>query len=165
MRRTAGSAALLLLLAQGLVAQDQPATPPPRSWSEGVVHYGKWTAAAAALGLTILAAHEHDRANSRWQHLLALCDQDNTACEVGADGRYLNAQAELDYQQTLHLDHRARSRLLGAQVSLLASATLFILDLRHREGSPPNIPFGGSHLEVTAEPRGDGARVGIRFDF
>jgi hypothetical protein len=59
----------------------------------------------------------------------------------------VNSQAELYYQQTVSFDHRARHRLLGAQVSLLTSATLFILDLRHRGGIPPNIPFDGSRLQ------------------
>jgi hypothetical protein len=77
----------------------------------------------------------------------------------------VNPQAELYYQQTLYFDHRARHRLLGAQLSLLTSATLFILDLRHRGGNPPNIPFHGSKLELTAEPVGDGARVGMRIPF
>lgn len=165
MIRTLGVAALLASLAPALAAQEQPTTPPPRSWGENVIHYSKWTTAAAAVGLTILAAREHDRANNHWQQLLALCDQSNAACEVGADGRYVNSQAELYYQQTLYFDHRARHRLLGAQVSLLTSATLFILDLRHHGGNPPNIPFHGSRLEPTAEPVGDGARLGMRVTF
>jgi hypothetical protein len=48
---------------------------------------------------------------------------------------------------------------------VLTSAALFILDLRHHGGNPPNIPFNGSRLELTAEPSGDGARVGMRFEF
>jgi hypothetical protein len=48
-------------------------------------------------------------------------------------------------------------------VSLLATAALFILDLRNQRSSPPNIPFNG--LEVMVEPAGSGARVGVRFGF
>lgn len=165
MIRTLGMAALFASLAPALAAQEQPATPPPRSWSETVIHYGKWTTAAAAVGLTILAAREHDRANDHWQQLLALCNQSNATCAIGPDDRYVSSQAELDYQQTLYFDRRARHRLLGAQLSLLTSATLFILDLRHRGGNPPNIPFHGARLEPTAEPLGDGARVGMRIAF
>jgi hypothetical protein len=158
-------ASLLAAIVPTLVAQETPATPPPRTWKENVVHYGKWTTAAAAVGLTIMAAHEHDRANQSWNRLLALCRADNAACQLRSDGRYVEYQAELDYEQTLYYDHRARHRILGAQLSVLTSATLFILDLRHHGGNPPNIPFNGSRLELTAEPRGDGARVGMRVNF
>lgn len=164
MRRAITLAATLAGVAPALAAQEA-APSPPRSWSENVVHYGKWTTAAAAVGLTILAAREHDRANSSWQRLLALCGQDNAACQLRSDGRYVDYQAELYYQQTLYYDHRARRRILGAQLSVLTSATLFILDLRHHGGNPPNIPFHGSRFEVTAEPVGDGARLGMRVNF
>ena len=165
MSRTLAIVTCLVLLAGTLAAQEQPATPPPRSFSENIVHYGKWTVAAAAIGLTVLAAREHDRANESWQQLLTLCGLDNAACALRSDGRYVDYQAELYYQKTLYFDHRARRRLLGAQLSLLTSATLFILDLRHHGGNPPNIPFHGSRLELTAEPQGDGARVGMRVNF
>ncbi len=164
MRHAVTIAAALAGFVPALAAQT-PATPAPRSWTENLIHYGKWTTAAAALGLTILAAHEHDRANQSWQRLLSLCQQDNAACELGSDGRYVDAQAELYYQQTLYHDHRARDRILGAQLSVLASATLFILDLRHHGGNPPNIPFHGSHFELMVEPVGDGTRLGMRVSF
>lgn len=165
MNRAITLTAILTGLVPALVAQETPATPPPRNWKENVVHYGKWTTAAAAIGLTIMAAHEHDKANQSWDRLLALCQQDNASCQLRADGRYVDYQAELDYQQTLYYDHRARHRILGAQVSVLTSAALFILDLRHHNGNPPNIPFSGSRFELTAEPLGDGARLGMRWTF
>lgn len=165
MKRAITLTALLAAVVPALSAQETPATPPPRNWKENVVHYGKWTTAAAAVGLTILAAHEHDRANQSWNQLLTLCRADNAACQLRADGRYVDYQAELYYEQTLYYDHRARHRMLGAQVSVLTSAALFILDLRHHGGNPPNIPFNGSRLQLTAEPLGDGARVGLRLAF
>ena len=165
MKRALTLAVALAGLVPALVAQETPATPPPRNWKENVVHYGKWATAAAAVGLTILAAHEHDRANVSWQRLLALCRADNAACQLRPDGRYVDYQAELYYQHTLYYDHRARRRILGAQLSVLTSATLFILDLRHHGASPPNIPFNGSRLQLTAEPLGDGARLGMRVTF
>lgn len=165
MKRAITVAALLAGLVPAVRAQETPATPPPRNWKENVVHYGKWTTAAAAVGLTILAAREHDRANESFQHLLSLCHADNAACQLRSDGRYVDYQAELYYQQTLYYDHRARHRILGAQISVLTSATLFILDLRHHGGNPPNIPFNGSRLELSAEPLGDGARLGVRVMF
>jgi len=165
MSRALVAATCLILLAGTLAAQEEPATPPPRSWSENLVHYGKWTTAVAAIGLTVLAAREHDRANESWQQLLDLCGHDNAACALRSDGRYVDYQAEVYYQKTVYFDHRARRRLLGAQLSLLTSAALFILDLRHHGGNPPNIPFSGSRFEVTAEPQVDGARVGLRMSF
>jgi hypothetical protein len=127
------------------------------------VHYGRWVSAAAALGFTLLAAHEHDTANRSWQHLLELCRSDNSACRLATDGRYAAQDAERLYQETLTHDRRARHRLIIGQVSLLASAALFILDLHHHNDDPPNIPFHG--LELTAEPVGDGARLGMRVTF
>jgi hypothetical protein len=165
MKRGLIVAATLATLVPVLGAQETPATPPPRNWKENVVHYGKWTTALAAVGLTVLAAHEHDRANQSWQQLLSLCQADNAACQRRSDGRYVDYPPELYYQQTLYYDHRARHRILGAQISVLTSATLFILDLRHHGGNPPNIPFNGSRLQLTAEPLGEGARVGMRVHF
>lgn len=152
-------------VAPSLAAQDSLAPAPRTShnWTRPVVHYGKWLSAASAVGFTLLAAHEHDTANRSWQRLLDLCRQDNAACQVGADGRYAAYQAELLYQETLYYDRRARRRMIVGQISVLTSAALFILDLRHGSGSPPNIPFHG--LEVTAEPAGDGARLGVRVPF
>ncbi|HEY7686355.1 MAG TPA: hypothetical protein VH833_09660 [Gemmatimonadales bacterium] len=150
-------------LAPPLGAQDPSAPAPQQSWTRGAVHYGKWATAAVALGLTVLAAKEHRHANDNWQQLRALCQTDNSACQLRPDGQYANANAELLYQQTLYYDRRARRRLIVGQVSLLATAALFILDLRNQRGSPPNIPF--TELEVMAEPAGSGARVGVRFGF
>jgi len=146
-------------------AQETPAAPPPtsRGWSREVIHYGKWATAATAVGLTILAAREHARAQDEWRELLSLCRDNNAACQLRQDGRYVNYDAELLFQLTTYYDRRARSRLIGGQVSLLASATLFILDLRHQGGNPPNIPFHG--MKLTAEPTGGGARLALRVPF
>jgi hypothetical protein len=159
------SVVLLAGVAPALVAQDSLRVVPRthHSWARATVHYGKWVTAASAVGFTILAAHEHDVANRSWQRLLDLCRTDNAECQQGPDGRYRVAEAEALYQQTLYYDHRARQRLIVGQVSVLTSAALFILDLRHQSGGPPNIPFHG--LKVTAEPVGDGARLGLQVPF
>jgi hypothetical protein len=162
----AGALSITLALAglvPALAAQERPAPAPPQSWTRGAVHYGKWATAAVALGFTVLAARENRNADDNWQQLRELCQSVNAACQVRNDGRYVNATAEQLYQQTLYYDRRARSRLIVGQVSLLTTAALFILDLRNQRRGPPNIPFGG--LEVTAEPAGDGARVGVRVPF
>jgi hypothetical protein len=157
-------AALLVAGVAPLAAQDSLAVAPrSHRLARATVHYGKWVSAASAVGFTLLAAREHDRANRSWQQLLDLCRNDNASCQLRTDGRYATYQAELLYQETLYFDRRARYRLIIGQVSMLTSAALFILDLRHENGNPPSIPFHG--LRVTAEPAGDGARFGVRLPF
>jgi hypothetical protein len=166
MNRLVAGCVVLLAAAPALAGQDSITLPPPRSphaWTRPVVHYGKWMTAATAVGFTLLAAHEHDRANQSWLSLLDLCRNDNASCQVRGDGRYVSYQAELLYQETLYYDRRARHRLLAGQGALLASAALFLLDLRHEGGAPPNIPFGGAQLSVM--PAGDGARLEMRLPF
>jgi hypothetical protein len=128
----------------------------------GAVHYGKWLTAAGTATLTLLAAREHRRSRRDWDALLTICRSADDACELGSDGRYLRTDAEQLYQRSRFFDERANRRLLGAQISLLATAALFILDLRPGEG-PENIPF--APVRVTVEPRGDGAEVGMRVAF
>ena len=156
-------AAALAGLAPALAAQERPAPAPAQGWTRGAVHYGKWATAAVALGFTVLAAREHRNADDSWQQLRELCRADNTACQLRPDGQYANSAAELLYQKTLYYDRRARRRLIVGQVSLLTTAALFILDLRNQRRGPPNIPFHG--LEMTAEPAGSGARLGMRVPF
>jgi hypothetical protein len=165
MKRFVAGCAALLAAAPALAGQDSlgPRTQSPRGWTRPVVHYGKWLTAATAVGFTLLAAHEHDRANQSWQSLLGLCRTDNAACQVRGDGQYVSYQAELLYQETLYYDRRARHRLLVGQSALLTSAALFLLDLRHEGGAPPNIPFGGAKLSLV--PAGDGARLEMRLPF
>lgn len=121
---------------------------------------------AALFALALAAAAPASAQTERhWDRLLDICRANNADCTLGPDGRYTNAVAEQEYQQALHFDRRANRRFLGGQVSLLATAALFIADLRgggSRQG-PKNIPL--APLEVSAEPAGDAARVGLRFAF
>ncbi|PYO65892.1 MAG: hypothetical protein DMD71_09685, partial [Gemmatimonadetes bacterium] len=87
-----------------------------------MVHYGKWLFAAGAVGFTILGEHEHRRAQHFWTQLLRMCQADNQNCALGDDGRYLNFQAEVLYDQSVFYDHRARHRLIAGQLSLLGAA-------------------------------------------
>ena len=157
------------LLAAGLsvpavLPAQSPATPAPgSSLRQGAVHYGKWLTAGAAVAFTVMAAHEHRYSRRNWDDLLFLCRSADAACARGSDDRYLNAQAEALYQQSMYYDRRANRRLLGAQASLLVTAALFIIDLSGRNDEPDNIPF--RPLRVTLEPTGDGAAVGMRIAF
>ena len=124
----AAAALLVLALAPGSApAQD---TLPQRSFTRGLVHYGKWATGAATVAFTVMAAHEHARSN----------------------------QAS-DAQQSAYHDRRARARILAAQTSLLATAALVLLDLRHQPGGPGNKPL--APLEVAPTP--GGARLCLRL--
>jgi hypothetical protein len=147
-----------LALGVALAAPAPAQTPRPRHTA---VHYGKWLTASAAVAFTVMAAHEHRRSRGDWDDLLALCRASADACLRGGDGRYVRADAEALYQQSLYYDRRANRRLLGAQGSLLLTAALFILDLRGRNGGPDNIPF--SPVRVTVE--GTRAAVGLELRF
>ena len=133
------------------------------SLGNGAVHYGKWLTAGAAVAFTVMAAREHSHSRRTWDDLLTLCRSADDACARGGDGRYVRSDAELLYQRSLYYDRRANRRLLGAQTTLLATAALFIIDLRARNDEPDNIPF--SPLRVTVEPTRDGAAVGVQLRF
>ena len=147
-----------------LASAQGPGVPRDRaSWTRGVIHYGKWVTAGATVGLTVLGAKEHRRSAREWDQLIAICRANNADCTTGPDGRYVDASAELRYQLALYYDRRANRRLLGGQLSLLATAAMFIADLRHGKDGPENIPF--APLTVSTDPSGGGARVGVRLPF
>ena len=155
----------LLCLASTAPALGQDVKPEPRprwSWTRPVVHYGKWLTAAAAAGMTYLAAREHNRSADSWNNLLTICRLDNADCTIGLDGRYVNPIAEANYQQSLYYDGRARKRLVAGQVALVVTAAMFIADLRGGRNGPPNIPFDPNKLLVEPTSNG-GARLGLRL--
>lgn len=136
----------------------------PAAWRRGVVHYGKWLTAGATAAFTVLAARQHRHSRRAWNELLDMCRSADDACARANDGTYTRFEAEALYQRSLTYDRRANRRLLGAQASLLATAALFILDLRgHTGGGPDNIPF--RPLRVTVEPTSEGAAVGLQLRF
>jgi hypothetical protein len=157
-------AALLALLTVAAAPAQAQAPPPPRAtWREPAIHYGKWVTAGATIAFTVFAAREHRASRRDWDALLAICHSDQTACELGTDGRYLRSDAEQFYERSRFFDRRANKWLVGAQASLLATAAMFILDLHPGREGPDNIPF--SPLRVTLEPTGDGAAVGLQLRF
>jgi len=156
-----------------VVAKAQDSTPrrhvatlqdvQPGAWRRGVVHYGKWLTAGAAVAFTAMAVHEHGFSRRDWDDLLVICRSSDNACARRSDGTYLRSDAEFLYQRSIYYDRRANRRLLGAQGSLLVTAALFIIDLSGRNDEPDNIPF--RPLRVTLEPTRDGAAVGMRIAF
>lgn len=126
------------------------------------MHNGKWLTAAGVAVFTVVAATEHRLSRRDWNSLLTICRSAQDACEVGADGRYLRADAEALYQRSRAYDRRANRWLVGAQLSLIATTALFIMDLHPGDG-PENIPFPANQIEVGRV--GDGVGLGLRFAF
>lgn len=153
-RTTAGLITVLVLAGAAGRADAQ---------GNSAARFGKWLTAGAAIALTAMAAHEHSRSTGEWDDLLIICRSAADACAVGADGRYLRADAEALYQRSVAFDRRANRRLLGAQASLLVTAALFIIDLSGTSGEPENIPF--SPLRVTASPAEGRLQLGMRINF
>jgi len=157
---------LLPLLLAGPVARAQTSavdSVPRNAWKRVVTHYGKWVAAAGAVGFTALAIDQHRHSNDAWNALLAICNANSQNCSIGPDGRYRNYQSEYQYQLALYYDHRARWRLVAGQVSLLAAVGLFVADLRGGSSTPPNIPVKPVKLQLS--PTADGAALSLRVAF
>jgi hypothetical protein len=154
-----------MLAVRGAAAQQAPApNPPPLAPPHRTAaHYAKWGALASAVAFTAFALDEHRRSNDAWNGLISACLADNQSCALGADGRYLNSGLEFQYELSVYYDHRARLRLIAAQVSFVAAVGLFVMDLPHGSGGPKNIPFHPLRLVVT--PTADGARAGLRLAF
>jgi hypothetical protein len=162
--KTLRVALLLLTSASALRAQSAAVDTSPRdAWKRDVAHYGKWVAAASAVGFTALAIEQHRHSNDAWNSLIAICNQNSQNCSVGPDGRYRFYQSEYYYQLAIYYDHRARWRLIAGQVSLLASIGLFVADLRGRSPTPANIPV--HPLAVSLTPTSDGAALTFHIDF
>lgn len=162
--KTSRLLALLLLVGPAARAQAPTVDSVPRAaWKHAVTHYGKWVAAAGAVGLTALAIQQHRHSNDAWNALLAICNANSQNCSIGPDGRYRNYQSEYEYQLALYYDHRARWRLVVGQVSLLASVGLFVADLHGGSPTPPNIPVKPVKLALT--PTADGAALSLRLSF
>jgi len=132
------------------------------SFQQALVHNGKWLTAAGVAAFSIVAATEHRLSRRDWNSLLTICRSADDACAVAADGRYVRADAEALYQRSRDYDRRANRWLVGAQVSLIATTALFIIDLHPGQG-PENIPFPANQLEVGRV--GDGVGVRMRFAF
>ncbi|HWO89430.1 MAG TPA: hypothetical protein VNL98_09810 [Gemmatimonadales bacterium] len=121
------------------------------------VRYGKWAAAAAAVGFTVLAVRTNQQADRDYQRLSQFCE--NVApCRIGPDGRYDNPDAERLYRLVTRQDREARLWLVLGQGAVVATVALFVMELRQR-GEPRNIPF----QRLIVEPGGGGLRVGLRL--
>ena len=134
-------AALLLLgVVPSALAAQNGGGPPPAGY-----RYGKYAAAAAAIGFGVLGIEAHNRADRSYRTLLDYCR--SSQCRVDPSGRYLDPAAEAQYQNVVEGDRAARVWFIGAQAALAGAVTLFVLELKYAPKGPPNIPFNGLVLE------------------
>jgi hypothetical protein len=125
------------------------------------ITWGKWAAAALALGSTALGIHQHYAGDNAYRALVLYCG-DAITCGVGPDGHYVNSQAEAKYQEVVRDDRSARAWLVIGQVAAIGAAVLFVLELKHDAG-PPNIPFSGLTLETASGVTRVGYRIPVRI--
>jgi hypothetical protein len=126
-----------------------------------VVHYGKWLTAAGAVGLTVMAAEEHQKSQRQWKALLAICRSADAACQLAPNGAYERSDAEALFQLSRRHDRKANEWLFAAQATLFATTALFIIDLHPGQG-PGNIPYP-SEIRVGALGTGTGVEMRMAF--
>jgi hypothetical protein len=119
-----------------------------RGWTS--VRVAKWALAGVTVGLGYYAFRQSARADRAYSDLRRLCVTTPRACTLDA-GRYPDARAEGLYGTSLSHDRHAQTGILVGQATLLASAALFVYDLRNGHG-PENIPFPGVPAQLTARP-------------
>ncbi len=152
-RTWCAAAALASWLAGPLHAQATQADAPRAPFA---VHWGKWAAAAAAVGFTALGIHEHDAGDAAYDALVSYCG--TVPCPFASDGRYADTRAEALYQRVVRDDRSARAWLVGGQLAAVGSAVLFVIELT-RERPEPNIPYSGFLVESGRH----GMRIGWRI--
>ncbi|MDH4132444.1 MAG: hypothetical protein OEV95_11635, partial [Gemmatimonadota bacterium] len=123
-----------------------------------VARVGKWVALGAALGMGLMAASSHDKAESAYGDLEQYCAPDRTRCDLTGGGKYADPVAEQFYQSSLRYDRHARRWFVGGEVALLGAVGLFIWEFTRPHDRPDNIPF---QPEFRAGP--SGTRLGVRL--
>ena len=134
------------------------ATPVAAQQTGPLVRYGKWALAAGAIGMNLLAARAHNRADEAFDGIEEACSQNRARCDLGPDGGYADRQIEGLYQSSLHYDRSARRWLIAGETALLGAAALFVWELTRKTHKPDNIPF---EPEVRSLRRATG--VGLRI--
>jgi hypothetical protein len=121
------------------------------------IRYGKWAAAAVAVGFTAMGIRTHQEADDDFRALADYCKAQG-ACALSTDGRYTDPVAEARYRDIVRGDRTARAWLISGQTAIVGSAILFVLELK-RERGPRNIPYSG----LVIEPGAFGTRIGLRL--
>jgi hypothetical protein len=148
-RQSLGLALALALLAPAAGAAQE---------SGPLIRYGKWVLAAGAVGMNLLAAQSHDRAEEAFDRLEDACFASSIRCLLGPDGSYADQGIEGLYQTSLHYDRRARRWLIAGEAALLGAAALFVIEFTRKTHKPDNIPF---EPEIRSLRQATG--VGLRF--
>jgi hypothetical protein len=157
---------LLVIMSSALprpvLAQDVTQQP-TRPFIAQVSHWGRWVTLLGAGGLIAAAAVRHSDAQGALAQLEDFCRRDLSACALVPDASgsqvYASDQAEVLYAEYAARQQSARSFLLGGQISLLASGTMFLIDLLHRTEDFDNIPYTPLELFTTSRHLG----LTIRF--
>jgi hypothetical protein len=125
-----------------------------------LVKYGKWALAAGALGMNLLAARAHNRAEDNFDALEQRCFADSAACNLNVSGSYSDATSEFFYQESLRYDRHARRWLFGGETALVGAAAMFVWELTRKTHRPDIIPFK-PEVRSLRHATGVGVRVGF----
>jgi hypothetical protein len=123
-----------------------------------VVRYGKWVLAAGAIGMNLLAAQAHNRADDAFDGIEEACFLNPIRCDLGPDGSYADRQIEALYQSSLHYDRSARRWLIAGETALLGAAAMFVWEMTRKTHKPDNIPFE-PEVRSLRQATGVGVRV------
>jgi hypothetical protein len=124
-----------------------------------LIKYGKWVLAAGAVGMNLLAARAHDRADDAFDRISDVCfEVDSSRCFLASDGTYADPEIEGLYQTSLSYDRRARRWLIAGETALLGAAALFVIEFTRKTHKPDNIPFE-PEIRSLREATGVGVRV------
>ena len=136
----------LLALPLSVEAQEAQA---PRDW-RSVARVAKWVLAGATIALGTYAYMEHQAAERVHAQLRERCDSSADSCAL-VEGRYADETSEALHQRAVRHDRRARTGIVGGQVTLLGGVALFLYDLR-ADGGPDNIPYPSPHRSAQRAP-------------
>lgn len=150
---------VILLAGTSGTAAGQVRESETQSWFVATSGWGKWVSLGIAAGLTTYGAIRSNDAQNQFTILETSCRTNSFFCRTGDDDTYLDPEAERLFQETLRLDGHAQKFLLGGQVSLLISGTMFLVDLLTGDDEPGNIPF--TPLQVYSRPN----RLGLQLGF
>ena len=116
-------------------------TPTAAQETGPLVRYGKWALAAGAIGMNLLAAQAHNRADDAFDRIEEACSVTLSRCDLRPDGVYADRRIEALYQSSLHYDRSARRWLIAGETALLGAAALFVWEMTRKTHKPDNIPF------------------------
>ena len=152
--------AMMLALTLPLSAQAQAGDTVTVKQVPAVAKVGKWVLLGATLGMGLLAASSHDKAESAYDDLEQYCAPDQSRCDLNSGGTYIDPTAESYYQESIRYDRHARRWFIGGEVALLGAAALFIWEFTRPHEKPDNIPF---EPEFQVGPAN--TRLGVRVSF